>query len=612
MSADPSVNLFVYGSLADSRHLRNLLGREYGYTSATLPGFARVENRQFFTYIVPAEGGEVRGFVVALPQEKLARLDAYEQEGGLYRRRPVRVLLADGSELVCQAYVGMPERIIPLVARGFTKEDQFAAYAEGRIRGYLHDKPANSPRRDMGLRAREELLDEAVDELVRDVVARPGLPAFLIRTRLTAERFPTLDWLQSTPEAAPYARAYLELLVRFVVLNAVERQVRRQFPGETQMPDRYFARARSLYAALKFLNDDRPALDAGIREIVPDPAPAADYLELVAKAAILAEELYGPEHDVPEATTARVRALLEELDRNRRAGQTPLGAELEFSEIGHACLAAAPGRDERFDSFYWFDDFDLGHRGWKLGIHVDDHGFITPDRGRTRGFLEIAFGRYRIAEDLSKPVTDDLHLLSALTRETVAYFGLRPHSIHVSLEVDPERPCRPFPSVEWLKALLLLGGDFRVTAEGLKELRLAGSEIVNPRIGLVFSRHNQHYTEAGVKRVVEYQFPRLFADHDYQPLLSALLGLTAAMNPCPFKDVLPGTSYPAEYAAYEAELLAWGRRPNPLPDAFFDRFTETVKAGLASQGLAPADVALMLERIRSTLAEKNRQIQQAG
>jgi len=617
----PGVNIFVYGSLAEAGRMQSIVGEEFPRVTATIADFAKVEQNGFFNYITPEPGAGVSGVaVMGVTPAALRQLDDYEQEGVLYRRRLVCAKLGSGRYVEAFVYVGIPENILPLVARGFTKDEQLGDFMEGRIRGSIASEAHHYSWQDIAAKVRGELVDEAVDELRQEYTARPDLPEFFIRRRLSVEETPRLDWLATTPEARPYARNYLNLTARLVVLNTLARRIRRDFRAETQVPGVYFPHARSVYAAARFLNEEAAALASGLAEIVPaeleetaSGAIRVDYVRLVATALVLAEELYGPPAGGGSGARDRVRAILGQVENTGCECRTPLGMELEFSQVGHNCLSAAPGDDPDYDCFYWFNDYDLARRGWKLGCHIDDHGFITGDRNRVRGFLEVAYGRYRIVQDMSRPVTNDVRFLSRLAQETVRYLGLRPHSLHLSLEVDRSREFSPFPSVDWFVCLLMLGGDLSVSADGrLREMRIFRSEIINPKIGLAFSRHNSHRSEKGTARVVEYQFPRLFADHDYEPLVCALVGLKNSLNPFPLKDNGPGFAYAKLYDQFEAELVSWSGRPWPVPEESIAAFAGAVEQGMKNEGFAPGYTVQIVGQVAGRLRDKNRLVAESG
>jgi gamma-glutamylcyclotransferase (GGCT)/AIG2-like uncharacterized protein YtfP len=100
------VSLFVYGTLIDDARLRAVVGRALPRRPATLDGFERVEQQGSYPYVVPRDGASVTGVLLdEVDDAALARLDAYEDEGGLYVRREA-VAVADGRRVPCHVYVG--------------------------------------------------------------------------------------------------------------------------------------------------------------------------------------------------------------------------------------------------------------------------------------------------------------------------------------------------------------------------------------------------------------------------------------------------------------------------------------------------------------------------
>jgi gamma-glutamylcyclotransferase (GGCT)/AIG2-like uncharacterized protein YtfP len=105
--ANPTIDLFVYGTLMDEELVVQLTGRSFGRVPARLPGYRRIEPPGSYAYIVPDPRGDVVGLLLqGLDQEAMRALDAYEDEGRLYQRTAVDVLIGDER---CRAltYVGV-------------------------------------------------------------------------------------------------------------------------------------------------------------------------------------------------------------------------------------------------------------------------------------------------------------------------------------------------------------------------------------------------------------------------------------------------------------------------------------------------------------------------
>jgi gamma-glutamylcyclotransferase (GGCT)/AIG2-like uncharacterized protein YtfP len=102
-----SVDLFVYGTLMDEETVQQITGRRFAREVAILPDFERVENPREYPYVFTLPGARVAGFLLLdIDPLSLSRLDEYEEEGRLYHRREVAVLV--GSETrTCFAYIRM-------------------------------------------------------------------------------------------------------------------------------------------------------------------------------------------------------------------------------------------------------------------------------------------------------------------------------------------------------------------------------------------------------------------------------------------------------------------------------------------------------------------------
>ena len=104
------VALIVYGTLMDEERLEQLTGRRFPRRRARLEGFARILAGHGYPTIVPQAGARVEGVLVeGVDAASLAALDAYEDAGRLYARRPAEVLV-DGERVPCDVYVGLTPR----------------------------------------------------------------------------------------------------------------------------------------------------------------------------------------------------------------------------------------------------------------------------------------------------------------------------------------------------------------------------------------------------------------------------------------------------------------------------------------------------------------------
>lgn len=105
------MRVFVYGTLLDPACVERVTGRRYPSRLATLHGWARTIGEHGYPEIRPAADGEVEGLILDdIDDDALRALDAYEDEGRLYRRLSVSVSV-DGHPTTCDAYVSPTSRV---------------------------------------------------------------------------------------------------------------------------------------------------------------------------------------------------------------------------------------------------------------------------------------------------------------------------------------------------------------------------------------------------------------------------------------------------------------------------------------------------------------------
>ncbi len=108
------MNLFVYGTLMQSDVVAAVTGTSFASKPARLPGYRRISLAGHYPYIVAEDDAFVDGLLLLdVDAAALAKLDAYEDEGVLYVRRTVSVLV-DGQPHACQTYVGNPDTVSAL------------------------------------------------------------------------------------------------------------------------------------------------------------------------------------------------------------------------------------------------------------------------------------------------------------------------------------------------------------------------------------------------------------------------------------------------------------------------------------------------------------------
>lgn len=106
MPSQAPIQLFVYGTLMDPGSVAALTGRQFARVAARLEGFERADSAIGYPFILPKPGASLSSFLLKdVDAVSLRRLDAYEDEGDLYVRREVEVLVA-GQRVRAMAYVG--------------------------------------------------------------------------------------------------------------------------------------------------------------------------------------------------------------------------------------------------------------------------------------------------------------------------------------------------------------------------------------------------------------------------------------------------------------------------------------------------------------------------
>jgi hypothetical protein len=597
-------------------HLYSLTGRRFPRRRATLEGFERILPNHGYPYVVPKSGGQVEGFLLEdIDAPSLRTLDAYEDEGRLYERRPVEVTV-NGRRIACETYVGNVDALraqfgieveVDRRVRAFLESKVHALLAELADGGAVRASPA------VRTRARAELLGEQIGELVETHFRFPPLFRTEAERQLRRTNLPTLDRVKSDATLRRYADRYLTLAVRHIVFNQLEEMIRRDYYGAVRVPNPFYERTISCLVALTCLNRNRLVVQELMRTVGADRLHDSwDYADYAVHGVLIADQLYD---------RATVEKLLGRIRQHREVSVTPMGAECEFSFLGAEAARDPGGRDPHFDGFQYFPDFYLLRRTWKLGGHIDDHRVHNDPRERRRGFLEYAFGRVSLLGHLSKPVTNDPWVLNQLVNQATLFAEVPPHSLHVTFDVPEPIRLTGRNHVPDLLAMLLLGGDLRERADGsVCEARVAGGEITDADGHLYFFEENRHVAEeppedlAGAREpayraVVEYKFPRLRLNHDYEPLVMALKGYHLARNPRPFFSDFRPVREPA-IVEETAALRAWAERPTPLAARDLEDFVASVEAGLSVEdgghlGHRGAYVDRMLRAIARTLHEHN-------
>jgi hypothetical protein len=321
------------------------------------------------------------------------------------------------------------------------------------------------------------------------------------------------------------------------------------------------------------------------------PCTKNDLIDYVKYAVRASKSIFEPR--MAEHHLNRIRS-------NLQPGLVPLGCELELSNVGAAAVepkrSATKAFDPIFDGFKYFYDFRLDVLCWKLGGYVDDHSGYT-DRPRRLGFLEIAPGRLSIAGELSRPATADPWLLNQLINELVAFYQIRPHSLHLSFQLRKSQigKQRILP-VPFVKCLLALGGGPEWRPEGMWISRIGQDEITQYTYGeeFVFARTSRRNWYLGgdeiadkppvqaTTHIQQYKFIRLEKRANYEPLILCLKGLQLAYNPGEYLSAEQMRRYPRLARQYQ-ELKEWANHPTEIGARTITRFVNLVRRGLMNE-----------------------------
>ena len=450
--------LFVYGTLHNGYNLSLVLGRSVDIADAVLTGYRKNVSRLSFPYIIEVEasGQVIGGLVSDLCEADFEVLDTYEDEGRLYKREVITVQ-SNGESVDAFTYVAGPDIIEQHIPDEKTPADRIAGF----LRDYFEENLGDDEEMPEGQLAqftrdaKRELLGGAMEELLREVHDHPTMPRYIVKQALK-EGIPSLKWVKDTPEAEKYAESYIRLIIKSVVFNQIEKHIREDFAGAVEVDDKYYERTVSSLAAFSYIADNLGVLRQMTESLgICGYDPALEYIDYTVGAIFLSDALY--EKTKAEAYSDRSRA-------GCNPGGVPLGGEVELSPLGYYAVNAEAGVDEKYDGFYYFDDFDMVNRMWKFGGHIDNHTFITAQRGRVRGFLEFAFGRYKVLGDMSKPTTKDPWVLSELANAAVAFSEIKPHSLHISIQAMGKKRFEALEGAEPLICMLLLGLDLMVSS----------------------------------------------------------------------------------------------------------------------------------------------------
>ncbi|TSA53028.1 MAG: gamma-glutamylcyclotransferase [Planctomycetaceae bacterium] len=603
------VNLFIYGSLRDRRIFQSVSGLSFARKAskiddktlfaepALLPRYRRVSPDNVYYYAIAAPSSRIEGFVIHdIPAAAMAGIDRYE--GKRYERDTVQVNTANGS-VEAQAYLVTHDLMEEHFGDRFHVNLIHELWLRKRIEKFIKRRTRPGERTvdaDSERRADRELLATTERDLVMSHYHTDAVSDYYLEHELDRPR-PSIKHLYDDQEAKQFITNYLALAVRQVLLNQLEEQIQSEYRFELERirtSERYFNRSVSLLAALQIINSNRSDVNLIVDECLQTmPYDRNDLIDYVKYGVRASKSMFDPR--VAQAKLTRIRS-------NLQPGLIPLGIEIELSNVGPA--AVEPQRsikkafDPVYDGFKYFYDFRMDVLGWKLGGYIDDHSGST-DQARRRGFLELAPGRLNIAGELSRPATADPWLLNQLINEIVNFYDVRPHSLHLSLQLrKSQRDTQKILPLGFVKCLLALGGGPERKSTGrLWVSRMGRDEIKQYEYGeeLVFARTSKRRWYLGgddianklpaqaTTHVQQYKFIRLEKRANYEPLIMCLKGLQLSYNPADYLTAEQLKNNSRLQRQYE-ELKKWAAEPTEISHQMISRFVRTVQDGLMKEG----------------------------
>ena len=602
--------MFIYGSLREPEIFESVCGLSFTRKPskvdtqtllaepAFLPGHKKVSPDNVYFYAVASPGSRIEGLVIHdVPAGAMAEIDKYE--GKRYEKETVRVTTADGH-VSAQAYLVSHEAMRKQFGDRFHVNLIHELWLRKRIERFLEKRTRpgdKSVDAELERLAERELLATTERDLVITHYRSDAVSDYFLARELDRPK-PSIRHLSGDEQAAKYINNYLAMVVKQVLLNQLDERIQANFRFELEhmrSSERYFKRSVSLLIALQIINNNSSAVEMIVKQCLQTmPYERHDLIDYVRYAVRAARSLFD----------ARVvEAQLNSIRSNFHPGLVPLGCEVELSNAGAAVVepeaSPAEKEDPVYDCFRYFCDFQLDVLAWKLGGYIDDNSGST-DRGRHRGFLELAPGRLNVALELSRPATACPWLLSQLINETTEFYNVRPHSLHLSFQLRKIQIGRQkVLPLGFVKCLLVLGGGTEVNKMGrLWVSRMGHDEITRPPHDsagggeeLVFARTSERRWFVGADgvgdktplsattHVQQYKFIRLESRANYEPLIMCLKGLQLGYNPGDYltaEQLKKSTKLRREYE----ELKAWSANPTEISPKTIKSFLQTVREGL--------------------------------
>ncbi|MHC4637750.1 MAG: gamma-glutamylcyclotransferase [Planctomycetota bacterium] len=634
-------NLFIYGSLKEPGIFKSV--SSLGFTlknskideetllaePAFLTKYKKVSPDNVHYYAVKAPSAKIEGYVIHdIPVAALVEIDRYE--GKRYNRITVNVHTANGL-VEAQAYLVSNESMRRHFGDRFHVNLTHELWLRKRIEKFIkkHTRPGDrTVDADIERRAFRELVATTERDLVMAHYGTDAVSDYYIEHELDRP-YPSIKHLYEDPEALPFIDNYLELVIRQTLLNQLDEKIQTRYRFDLEhirSSERYFSRSISLLVALRIINQNRESVELIVRQGL--------------------DSLNYREHDLIDYVKFAVRASKSIFDKrvaksylgairsNLQPGLVPLGAEIELSNLGPAAVepqrSAQNKNDMIYAGFKYFYDFRLDVLSWKLGGYIDDHTGSTDLPGRS-GFLELAPGRLNITSELSRPATNDPWLLNQLIGEIVAFYKVKPHSLHLSFQLRKKQIGKQkILPLDFVKCMLILGGGLRKKNSGRLWLsRMGYDEITQfrPVEELVFARTSKRNWYLGqddiankipaqaTTHIQQYKFIRLEKHANYEPLILCLKGLQLEYNPGDYLRADQLAESPKLREEYQ-QLKQWAHTPTKISHNTIKKFINTIRRGLLNEGHhrpvhKPHYIDWAVSTVKAQLRMLNEQLEQS-
>ncbi|KAA0257867.1 hypothetical protein FHQ18_08995 [Deferribacter autotrophicus] len=292
----------------------------------------------------------------------------------------------------------------------------------------------------------------------------------LTHDRLRVHAYKEIEYFYKNKERIdyPWYDKYLVILYNVFLINLLARYFDKQIKKYVSVfDDKYETLCYGTYFALKHFNKNIQFFREEIRKEF--------YLKSVAEKAALKVEKY----------IKKFNPKIE--DDGFIFSNSPIGIELEFSNIGLKAGKFFINESDVMENFSKYHYFHLLKHLWRFGAYIDSN-YRIKQFIRKGGFLEYTFTSKDELFKESKPLTSSPRFASLLVREAVKFTPLKPHSIHVSLELKDEKSVVPL-SFDLLKFLIMVTGDFGVRDGKIVETRIYDGDIKG--IAVIRMRRNK-------------------------------------------------------------------------------------------------------------------------